>query len=789
MSEFQPVSSLEVKYTMATLVKEPTEPSIQQKILAVSTKATEAGIFDDFETQQKRNDGLDEIVRLASGEAEISSYEELINRSCDPGRDQTKVQETFDILRRGFSLAINNDEKLQTSLNVGGIKDILPEAAKYNNMGNSKLDLEKGILEVTITNPKIREIYSEISEIREDYDLSVPKERKKAAEKIEPFYDQLLDLSGEAKTEGFKEEWMQAKAYLGTEIGTLYGELNSSSGSVNRTDEVAILGSKLVEVTKGISEAADKMSEAADKMSDLFETGGERKIKRGERMIDEDDTGEDEKTRFNKAMSRAGTEMKHRFLPETEEGRREWVEERLNMIERYKTRSIKNELALSDWMYPLQEFMSVTEDSNDREILAMRKMINTRLTLKAMGDALGKVSGSLDERQGMFSTMLELADNGFVITPDVMEAFYNNELYGFRTAEAWDLMELANFDYGQILVEAFNGASDKLREDILKEFGSKENFFKVKPLDYSKNTPLEGKCYNYFFEANGNRVKASLVRRYMIEKLQGLGIDEYHAEKSLRMAEFMYDATGETSVVNWDFVNGDEYAELINTAYLRWLDSMGGKKGKKSGPPLTILKIKHMSAGWLRSMCSMKDPTKMVTSKDIVDKALTYKADKTRGLEGKKLYLAYFISITKQKLLPAKLLVCSEETPDASKILNDAYFKSVNDAFNKVDGDVAEKEMYGSIKTMWLAGIIQQALIATDSKWTKNDFLKLKGIVTTHLIKGMSEQAENEKVVKTFVTKKQWKWIEDHLNVTGVARADGMVATFGDFLDRLGGQK
>lgn len=562
------------------------------------------------------------------------------------------------------------------------------------------------------------------------------------------------------------------------------------------------MGKGMDKAAENMSAAADRMSEAADKMSDMFETGSERGIERGL------DKGEDtpngaEKKRFKKAMedamSRAGTKMEYRNLPEDKEGRMVWVEERLNMIERYKTRSIKNELALSDWMYPLQEFMSVTEGTNDDDFKEMRRMINTRLTLKAMGDALGKVAGNLDERQGLFATINELGENGFSLEPEIMEAFFGNLLEGFKTAEAWDLMEFANFHYEKMIAEIIDKGSDALKKKIFEEYGSLENFSNLHLMDYSKDTPLEGKYWNYFLEASGNKVRASIVREYMIETLKGLGIDDYHAEKSLRMAEFMYDATSESSVVNWDFINGDEYAELINTGYLRWLDSMGGKKGKKSGPPLTILRIKHMSVGWLRAICDMKNPVEMVTSKDIKDKALTYimkpdkkqpdLSEKERGLETKKLHSSYMNSITKTKLLPAKLLVCSEETPDPTKFVTIANLKSVNDAFNKVDGDVAKKEMYGSIKTMWLAGQIQLALTAKDSKWTSNDFLKLKNMVTKQFMKGMSEQAEAEGVLKTFITKDQWKWIENHLNVTGTARADAMVQTFGDFLDRLGGKK
>jgi hypothetical protein len=82
--EFIPVSNLERNFTVGK------EVSIQKKVEGVSQKAIALDIFDDFETEEKRSDQLDEIVGFASGGV-IPSYKSLVNRSCDNHRDQTKV--------------------------------------------------------------------------------------------------------------------------------------------------------------------------------------------------------------------------------------------------------------------------------------------------------------------------------------------------------------------------------------------------------------------------------------------------------------------------------------------------------------------------------------------------------------------------------------------------------------------------------------------------------------------------------------------------------------------------
>jgi len=268
MSERGPeISNMEKKFTIGKV-----EKPVEQKILAISEKITESGIFREGKTEQERMDKLDEVVRLAS-DGVIDDYKDLIDKSCDENLDQQLINQTFDVLKKGSSLSINNDVELQTKLNIGGIGEIIPDGAKYDNMGNSRFSLEKGIMEVTITNPKIRKIYREIEGIRSDYDLDDPFERKQAADEIAEQRKELLTLRKEIFSDDQRQEWVQAKEYLKMEVGILDGELNNTDGSADKADVVAVLGQAMEQINMVAKKRAETMDNVADIPVDKFKEG------------------------------------------------------------------------------------------------------------------------------------------------------------------------------------------------------------------------------------------------------------------------------------------------------------------------------------------------------------------------------------------------------------------------------------------------------------------------------------------------------------------------------------
>jgi hypothetical protein len=743
------MGKIETKFTVGKV-----EKPVEQKIEETANKIIESGIFkeDKFATEQDRNNKANEIIEVVSGGG-FSSYENLINATCDENRPEAQKngRETFDILKKSISIAMNlgGDQELQNRLYSGGVSEILPNSWKYNNMDNSDLDLAGGVLEVTITDKNILDMVRKLDKVKSRVDLSKENEREYLAGKVEDTVISLLDME---VSDDKENELITVKSYLNNEAGILKGELKTNDGSANKADVTAVLG-----------QAAEKISAAAEKMVNVTManmTMGKNK----ERKIDTNKVN----------RSRSGSELKYKTeefpdlsetsepLLKTPEGevyskeQLEYIEERLNIIENYPTSSIKRELALGDFTYPL--FAMLAERSAPEHIL---NIINTRLTLKEVGNKLAANSGSMGERgDGLIRCISELESEGFDMSPEVMSYFFEDKIDGLKTAEAWDLMESANFDYSGMLKQISQSKDVGIKSMVMAfetAFGNGA-FIECKQLKLSVGTPLEGKTYNYYLETQGKKQRVKIVKEYMIKELMTRNnIGEKQARKSMQLAEFMYDATMESGVVDWDFLNGDEYAELVNTAYIRKLDGAEGSKGKLVGPYASRKHIKHLTPGWVRSFCDERDPTKPIMSKTIVEKGLKGGAEHG-GLIAKELYSAHFISIISKKVYPAKRLILNEDTPLQKDILKTQYFKGVNDFFNKVDSQ-SGKGTEGIAKTVWLAGLIELTFTSHDSTWTKQDYRELERIVTSDSI-----YSDEKGKSQAFITKKQWDWITKNID-------------------------
>jgi len=233
-----PISSLEMGYTVGT------EGSILPKhesILVVATKASESGVFDVSKTQENRGKELDGVINTVT-RGQIDSYEALV--------DSGDI-ETFDILRRGLSLAINSDQKLQTSLNIGGLGEVLPEKTNYKN-DRPDFNLKEAVMEVTITNPAIKEIYRKASEAREEYLGYNDNDNDKLAEKMIQYRGELYKIGG-GLSGVQKGEWRQARTYLNLAIGVLSQEYTSADGSADAADVEAVLRRSEPEVFEPVS--------------------------------------------------------------------------------------------------------------------------------------------------------------------------------------------------------------------------------------------------------------------------------------------------------------------------------------------------------------------------------------------------------------------------------------------------------------------------------------------------------------------------------------------------------
>jgi len=288
--DFIQPSDLECVYTVGGNLEKKNKN--EDRIVDVYNNMRTSRVFEreNFRNEQERGMVFDGMVLLASG-GEIRSYEDLIDSSRDPNRpNPTKVNETFDILRKAASLTINNDQRLQTSLNIGRLWEILPEGVvKHDRARDSRLNLEERIMEVTITTPEIRGIYREATaSIRRHSHLADPAEREKLANEMMIHRRKLLAL-GSGLSEKGREEQYQSKTYFEMQIGVLTGGYVSSDGSVDREDVRAVMGGE-----SELIRAARMMAEAAEKISASVEGGG-REGRRGRQrpVLSLDDNGDE----------------------------------------------------------------------------------------------------------------------------------------------------------------------------------------------------------------------------------------------------------------------------------------------------------------------------------------------------------------------------------------------------------------------------------------------------------------------------------------------------------------
>lgn len=750
MGEFSPnMGSIEVKYTVGKV-----EANIETKIKETATKIIDSGILkkDKFKTEQDRNNASDRIVEsLGFG---FTSYKDMIDATCDDTRPEAQKngKEAFDVLKKSISIAMNTggDQELQTKLHTGGVSEALPEFWKYDNLSASRLDLPDAVIDVTITDKDILEKVRKLEKIKSRCDLDNNIEKGHLAEKVEDTVGELMDMDVPDDKE---EELLGVKAYLNTEAGILRGELGTSDSSADSADVMAIL-----------NEAVAKLAESTGKMVKMEAEKAENEARI--RKLREENSKKNIGGRSGLEMTYANDEF-----PEDPKEQLKYIEERLDIIENYQTGDFPRELSLADFKDPLLAILSKNLGSE-----FVRDIIYTRLSLKQIGDAMGDNFGSFGEHGDKIASLVKkVKGEGFDLNFRVMDTFYNNKIPGLKTAEAWDLMEKSNFDYGGMLQKALGEGSDELKADIRANFKKDEDFLKVEPLNLSKGTMLEGKSYNYQNDIIGNKVRAKILRKYLIEKMmKEEGIDKKKAEKSMQLAESMYNATMESCVVDWDFLAGNDYGELVNLQYCRIIDGSRGTKGKVVGPDVTLDVIKSVTPGWIRSFCGLNDPSKEVLSADIIKYGLTPNEKNNEiGLSGKGTYEAHFISVVTGKILKAKQLITMENTPLQKDALNTQFWQKQFDYFQKIKSDTKGKnspdfdpKKEDMTRAAYFAGQLELAFNNRDSTWTTNDFKLLERIVTKDIIanKGTDE-------AQAFLTEKEWEWVKNKINYKKAMRS------------------
>lgn len=576
--------------------------------------------------------------------------------------------------------------------------------------------------------------------------------------------------------------------------------------------EVAESNKELVDTNKNLAgvveeqtKATKENTEAIERMTYVMKKFTTKVDKRTGLFNPDLDGGES-----NKRRSRNGLEFKYANvvteLPESEKTKKmsendrkemlfkmqlESIEERLDFLENYKTNSM-SDLALSEIAYPLFALRDNPSKEVDKRI---KDILMARLTMREVYLAMGNNSGHMGERgKELLATISEFSNKGYEVNDVLMKMFFCKDSaeagvnitfseMGFRTREAWDWLEYTNFAYDDVVHLAKENGSElikkriddweKKRKYILeteraeeqrknpnKEFPPMDpyDFEAVKMLQYAEGSNLEGQLFNFTNEIITGKERALIVKDFLIERLKiELGLDDYHAEKSLQLAEEMSIISLEFYIMDWDFLNGNQYGEMVNSALWKRVDGVRSGKSKLTGPRSTY-GVDVLSPGWLRGLCKERDTTQPIYS-DNISKSL-----ELDRLTEKRKYAAHFISVICGKVWQAKELMAETKMPDP-KELTEEYFRSKLDLFNKADSEIGSK---GKLKTLWVAGLFEMILKEVDGPWKKEQMEKVISILTDRPMYSIPEPGFEEASQfdgLPFLSKEQWKFINEALKV------------------------
>lgn len=456
-----------------------------------------------------------------------------------------------------------------------------------------------------------------------------------------------------------------------------------------------------------------------------------------------------------------------------------YIEERLDFVENYQAGSI-NELSLAEIATPL----FFLRDSQDPEIDSrIKDIVRARLTWREASITMAANSGVLGEGgKELIRSLDSLGSKQYNLGPDLFKMFFYNQKdrledgsigitmseLGFRAYEAWDLLEQTNFDYWYMLSEAKKRGSpglktriteweNKRRDKLIKQ--GKTDFNKIpyafdaaKLLDRADGTSLEGQTFNLRNDTIINDERAMIMRDFLIEELKRkYKIDDYHARKSLQLAEEQQFLTMEAYLLDWDFLGGNEYGGLVNRDFWTKVDGSSGPKGKLTGAWIAG-RIPTLTPGLMRSICYDAKNRKIASNAEPIYSDKIAEHLKNGDMSGKKVFDPYFRVLTCGKIVKAADLLKDSGVPDPKEVLNEAYFKKALDYFNKVDFELGSR---GVVKTYWVASLMERMLGNAESPWNSNQLEIFKDLVLNRVYVG----EDTPGVGYPFLTKEQWDWI------------------------------
>ncbi|HPT66134.1 MAG TPA: hypothetical protein PK257_02370 [Candidatus Woesebacteria bacterium] len=372
----------------------------------------------------------------------------------------------------------------------------------------------------------------------------------------------------------------------------------------------------------------------------------------------------------------------------------------------------------------------------------INKEIKARLALHDTAIFMTRAGGSLSDRsnESIPNIMSKIAEHDRFLTRDVMRFFFDNEgSMGVPFTKAWDLLQDANFNY----------------RDMLKRAGLSEDRINVKFREPVTSDRFFGQKYTNY-EYDTKEADKEMVYSYMLEQLGG----GEKARKALQLAQKMFVATDEASVVNVGFIGGDDFSEAIHFGRFREDDAKPGKT-KNAGPDVHRGWIKSLTPGWLRNFSNISDPDKRISAE-----AIRTHLD---NLEGKKDFYTYHSVIVGKKTGPLKELLLDKSLKKPEEIVELDFFKSKIDLFNKLDKDNKK-----GLRAYWVAGLLQSNMMNRSNLWDADHISALRKILTREslTLKGQKEEF--------FLTNDEWKWVVKSINLNRYFRMDFIADVIGD---------
>ncbi|MDP4009911.1 MAG: hypothetical protein Q8P53_02920 [Candidatus Shapirobacteria bacterium] len=706
------------------LMKERQVQQIKDQFLA-------ANIFDsnvpDRETNVQRI-----IGGLGHGENTVEGYNNsLKNANRAEGRE--KIDEAdLNKLADAAALAVieSGIADVQDDSVLGGLDRHLPDALK---------GLEGRVQKRMISCEQLVPIAQEMRDLREIFDLNMSSGRKSYNERTVQLLQETSQLNRRLRETPYELEWKTLMAYLAQER--------------ERSEEKKPVTSVPTRIKPDKEDVNDN-----EETPEIEMTEGQRqaKAKRDKRVAENEKALPDKLKLFRDIIGSRSKEIPY----DNPEILFRFTDDVLDFIEGsgYESNDLQISGESTNYLNAiLDEIKGRGKTEKEKEQYKfIDRMIRTRLAVHDTEYFMDMASGGYGEKGGgVVQAIGDIGRRKRFITRDMMyflfkdwkvdgDRLFNGQ--GVDLGRSWDLVEEANFNYLEMMAKA--GVDPKIIEQKRAKPATEDPFYGKK---------YWGFTYDEHEELGARSSSQTQVREYMIAQL---GSDT-KARKAMQIAEKFIVASSEKSVFNAQFIDGDDFSEMIHFGKFREDESRKGKPG--SGPKVTRHLIKSLTPGWIRYFCKEKDPDKMIKTEDIL-KGLS-------NLEGKKDFWAYFTAIVNQKVKKAKVGLQSKDAvkPGDMRV---PLFEGTYDAFMKctVEGNELENQ---SFFVDWLAGVLQSSNNDMRTEWIKDDFKNVRYLATKYKI-NLDEYDEPEyrhlkKILGPsadhFMTEEQWNWIVESLNL------------------------